>query len=717
MGMLEIRRSSARLDSLGGFRMPELDNGSARAFAAQAEAASRAAAAAGVAGRAKVEGIARRGQIVARTLGDLGRLAIDLANRENERIATNAVLMSENDRNLYMTGDGTPENPGQFNVRQGKDGEWHAEEWLDDIKKAAAARRERFTKGLNGPQKRMYDEMVAKHDVAWNARIFAHAARTTMDAEIATATAALGTAKDAAIANFDVPVARERSIQEMYAAKEREMDVRQVPKGLRAKEMKALTEEFLVNFAKAKFTAWEVETAENVNLRADPEAVTKEWEEKGKALEGLKGTVIASEAVKKHLGGDTLDKVRQDLLAKEFNAHRAAAISRAYAAQREEERQQLQGIELKSREAIASGDLAHIETAFNDMDTMAKGLGANEKTKGSRVHVAAMEEVNRLDKAADSLAKFELMNDLVNGEKMTKEDGKTPIYMGVPRKERLFPAVYAAFSDQKRKEFNKNFRAAREQNLLVANAAMMDFAARGNPQGFYGFLADAVVNKKLTPGDFERLRDRFNDGWMKGFKGAPDQMSKQSKMAKDMLDAIKDKLGVDMSTAIKTNDFGDPAIRNGALDWDEKAELPDASVRREFKKTVRHGDMFFSFGSDTATRKEKIESQQLKEALNEAMKLWSSDGLKIEHDPVTGERLPEGKTHTVNAVEDFKALLGRLADERNILSAADTLKQQSAYAANVRLFAAAEANRRTERMTNSKPVTDGQIEEKNDKGE
>ena len=39
MGMLEIRRSSARLDMPGQFRMPELDNGSARAFAAQAEAA------------------------------------------------------------------------------------------------------------------------------------------------------------------------------------------------------------------------------------------------------------------------------------------------------------------------------------------------------------------------------------------------------------------------------------------------------------------------------------------------------------------------------------------------------------------------------------------------------------------------------------------------------------------------------------------------------
>ena len=273
MGMLEIRRSSARLDSLGSFRMPELDNGSARAFAAQAEAAKSAAAAARVAGQATVEGISRRGQIVARTLHDLGKMAVELANRENERIATDAVLASENDRNRYMTGDGTPENPGQFNVRAGKDGEWHAEEWLSDIKKAAERRRETFTKNLNGPQRRMYDAMVAKRDVDWNARIFAHAAKVTMEAEAATAIAALSQAKEDAISKFSNPAMRDRAIEEMYEAKGRELDVRQVPEGLRAAEYKALTEDYLVNLAKTKFAAWQNETFDN----ADPDAVSAAW--------------------------------------------------------------------------------------------------------------------------------------------------------------------------------------------------------------------------------------------------------------------------------------------------------------------------------------------------------------------------------------------------------------------------------------------------------
>ena len=330
MGKLEIRRAKERLDNLGSFRMPELDNGSAKAFAAISDTARSAASAAGIRGRAAMEGISRRGQIVARTLGDLGRMAVELANRENERLATNAVLASENDRNRYMTGDGTPEYPGQLNIRQGKDGEWHADEWLNDIKQAAEKRREQFTKDLNGPQKRLYDEMVAKRDVAWNARIFAHAAKTTLDAEIATATAAAAQAKEKAIGDFDVLAARNGSINEMYEAKERELDVRQVPESLRAAEMKALTEDFLVNFAKTKFTEWENATFDS----ADPEAVADAWDEKSEQLDAIGGKVIDNETVRRYLGSDSLDDARRELLAKEFNAHKTAAVGRAYALRR-----------------------------------------------------------------------------------------------------------------------------------------------------------------------------------------------------------------------------------------------------------------------------------------------------------------------------------------------------------------------------------------------
>lgn len=723
MGALNIRTASAGVNRLGTPRMPIVDTGAAEAMSAHARAAAAAADAIGRVGRAQIEGMSRRSQIAADALIRLGGKVVDfvkdMRDREDERLATEAVLGSENDRNLYMTGDGTPEHPGQFNVRQGKDGKWHAKEWLDDIKSAAEARREKYTKDLNGRQRRIYDEMVAKHDVAWNARIFAHAAKTTMDEEVTTAANALLQAKNKAIRDFDVLEARDGSIADMYEAKRKEMDARQVPEGLRAAEYKALTEDYLVNLARTKFTAWQNETFDST----DAADVADKWKAKAKEFEQVGGRVITNELIRKHLGSDTLDKTRQEMLTKEFNTHKAAAVGRAYSLEREAERKELGEIELKSREAIASGDPGQIETALRDMQDRVEKLGGDEKTKGSRVHVAALEEAKRLDKAADSLAQYQLMDDLVNGEKLMREDGKTPTFEGDPRKERLFPKVYAAFQDQKRKEFNKAFRSAHDRELMNADAAMMKAVANNSPQGFYEYLTDAVVNRKITTGDFIRLRDKFNDGWMKGFKGAPGQQSKQSAMAQDMLAAIKDKLGVDMSVAIKTDDSGDPAIRNGAIDWDDKAlekgdvELPDASVRRQFRKPARHGDMFFSFGSDTGTRKEIIEGQQLRKALNMALSLWSSDGMQIEIDPVTGERLKDGKTHTVNAVEDFRALLDRLADEKNVLSAAETLKQQSAYAVNIGLYATAAENRRTRKQTGAETVSDEQVGKKDDKDE
>lgn len=697
--------------------MPIVDTGAAEAMSAHARAAVAAADAVGRVGRAQIEGMSRRSQIAADALIRLGGKVVDFAadmqRREDERLATEAVLGSENDRNLYMTGDGTPEHPGQFNVRQGKDGKWHAKEWLDDIKSAAEARREKYTKDLNGRQRRIYDEMVAKHDVAWNARIFAHAAKTTMDEEVTTAANALLQAKNKAIRDFDVLEARDGSIAGMYEAKRKEMDARQVPEGLRAAEYKALTEEYLVNLARTKFTAWQNETFDST----DAADVADKWKAKAKEFEQVGGRVITNELIRKHLGSDTLDKTRQEMLTKEFNTHKAAAVGRAYSLEREAERKELGEIELKSREAIASGDPGQIETALRDMQDRVEKLGGDEKTKGSRVHVAALEEAKRLDKAADSLAQYQLMDDLVNGEKLMREDGKTPTFEGDPRKERLFPKVYAAFQDQKRKEFNKAFRSAHDRELMNADAAMMKAVANNSPQGFYDYLTEAVVNRKITTGDFTRLRDKFNDGWMNGLKGAPGNTTNQSQMAKDMLDAIKTKLGVDLSPAIKANDFGDPAVRNGALVWDEKAELPDAKVERQIadKSIVSVG--LFALPIYVPRRSEKIEGQQLRKALNEALKLWSANGMEIKMDPVTGDVLPEGKTHRVDAVADFNALLDRLVDEKNIKSAADTLLQQGAYAKNILASTAAAEKNRASKRTGSKPVTDEQVEKKDDKGE
>ena len=54
----------------------------------------------------------------------------------------------------------------------------------------------------------------------------------------------------------------------------------------------------------------------------------------------------------------------------------------------------------------------------------------------------------------------------------------------------------------------------------------------------------------------------------------------------------------------------------------------------------------------------------------------------------------------MNAVADFNALLDRLVDERNVLSAADTLKQQAVYVTNVRSNAVTVEKRRAKERAN-----------------
>lgn len=326
MGTLEIRPSSERLRDIGQFRMPELDTGAAHFHEAQARAALSAASAAATAGRAAIAGITRRGQVVNETLQHLGRLALDFAEQEDRRIATDAVLAKRRERNLYMYGDGTDENPGQFNLPFDR-----AEKWIRGLKDENDRMDAAHTKDMNARQRRLYREAMARDEAEWQLRIGSHAARRSLQMETASAVAATAEARDHAIAAFSDPTFRDKAIREFYDAKEHELDVRLVPEGARKAEMRKATEDLLLTLARQKFTEWGNETYDN----GDPSEVERLWTERGKILESLNGKVPTNELIRRHLGGDTLDEARRELLTKKFNEARTAAIGRSYALRRE----------------------------------------------------------------------------------------------------------------------------------------------------------------------------------------------------------------------------------------------------------------------------------------------------------------------------------------------------------------------------------------------
>ena len=318
MGTLEIRQSSASVRPLGSFRMPELDNGASSGFEAQARAAQAAANAARVAGEATVRGIARRGQIVANTLEGLGKLALEFADRENQRVATNAILAKRQDRNRYMYGDGTAENPGQFNAQFDD-----ARAWLDGLREENVRMDEHYEKDLNSAQRRLYREAMAKDEVEWQLRIGSHAAKRTLRAQTDTAVAVAANAKDEAIRNFTDPAFRDAKVHEYFAALEREYDVRSLSEGERALERKNAAEDFCTTLATRTFQKW----AEKTSGNADPEAVKAEWEKMRKTLLDLDGEVPANREIRDALGSDALDEAHRTLLARRFEEARDRAVS------------------------------------------------------------------------------------------------------------------------------------------------------------------------------------------------------------------------------------------------------------------------------------------------------------------------------------------------------------------------------------------------------
>jgi hypothetical protein len=338
MGTLQIRQASEGVRSLGSVRMPELDTGASSFFAAQANAAEKAANAAATAGRAAIAGISERGRIVAGTLKNLGGLALEFADRENRRVATNAILEKRKERNLYMYGDGTDANPGQFNAQIDD-----AAKWISGLKEENDRMDEKWTKDLNGAQRRIYMDAMAEDEVGWQLKIGSHAARATLKAETDTAVAATAFAKDEAVKGFPVEAFRDASLDKYFAAKEHEMEVRGVPESMRGYERKAAAEDFVTSLAKETFSRWEGTCSQMQN----PDDVRKFWETEGAKLKSLDGEVPTNARLRAALGSSVIDEAHRALFEKRFVEARDRSVANAMSRKAENDRQVRDGLVAK----------------------------------------------------------------------------------------------------------------------------------------------------------------------------------------------------------------------------------------------------------------------------------------------------------------------------------------------------------------------------------
>ena len=360
--------------------------------------------------------------------------------------------------------------------------------------------------------------------------------------------------------------------------------------------------------------------------------------------------------------------------------------------------------------AIAQGDLASLEKAHADLQTAASGF-----EKGSRNQTTALTTAKEVDKAADGVATYDLLTRLAKGDELTMSDGKTPIFSANAsdpaerRYARLFTKVHGSFTD-------KRYRAGRATENANAEIQMEVYAAKNDPQGYLNMLADKVVEKKLSLADFNRLEAKFLKGWASGWKPGDRQKPKQMQVAEAHLETIKDKLGVDLSAAFQRTDTGALKFdKNGQLMIDKKADAPDIEYRRDTGRRG-YGSDLFSAGRGTVKVTERFTPEEMKNLLDVSTRMALNDGAEVNFDPVTGERLPDGKTHKLNAVADFAAFVDHLKDEKKVLAAADEMRRFAEQAKTIDLWAFANGNDRKKRITGSQPIIgeDEKPEKKNE---
>lgn len=334
--------------------------------------------------------------------------------------------------------------------------------------------------------------------------------------------------------------------------------------------------------------------------------------------------------------------------------------------------------------------------------------------KGSSVQTAALAASKKIGIAADQRAEYDIMNDLCDGKNLFMTDGKTPIYTPGSRQARLFPKVYEAFTKKQDAAFRKNHGYYQ----LEAETKMLEYAGAGNPQGYFSYLAQAVVDKKLTPGDFQRYREKYRTGCLKGFDGGKEQKTMRQQTFEALNKALNETFGVDFSASVKTSDAGEIKFdQAGYPEYDEKGRRPDFKYRRDTGRHA-HNDLF-GRSSSTIKKTETIGFDEMRALVNAAMDLAMNDGAEIPvaNLPFDARYLLRGSekdTHVVNAVADFKAFLDGLKDEKKCLDAAAALAERAKYVTNLRIYSEVNAKDRMQRIVKSKPVTDERAEKKND---
>lgn len=386
----------------------------------------------------------------------------------------------------------------------------------------------------------------------------------------------------------------------------------------------------------------------------------------------------------------------------------AEALRRASAAQARAERTvELDRLVNGGVEARSFGDFDGVDAAAANLRRLAGRL-----PEGSPERAKCAAEFARFDEDADRIATAEVTRALVDAyERGAYDPGGDDApdagewgYAEGSRHARAFGRAAAAFRENVRRRFEREFRRNRPVELAKLRWDMFDAAAHANPQKFRDELARAVVDGKISMNDYAALSREAENGWFRGFDGHRDSLPPQMAVAKDLIGIVEGVFGPGcVQGQVELDGAGNPKLDDrGGLRVDAKAEPMEYRYDSlEAKAAEPWYSRWWSSGRQTLTREEMVG------LLNQFLALSQADGLEIGYDPATGERLPDGRTHRVNARRDLAALVERLNDEKTALSKAKVLASAARHFNAVRLRAQDVEHGRLAAMSGSRPVADG----------
>lgn len=215
-------------------------------------------------------------------------------------------------------------------------------------------------------------------------------------------------------------------------------------------------------------------------------------------------------------------------------------------------------------------------------------------------------------------------------------------------------------------------RNAREATEIQIRAQMFAAVANGRPQEFYDDLASKVVSGELTFQKYLQFRNEYQNGWMRGFAERPGELPKQAALARDLFRAVEARFGEGcLAGTVALDGLGNP----------------DLDARGDFvgDRKVDGKDLKYASAAPWSRYRLSFTPAEMRTILNQALAIARMDGKTIDFDPVTGQRLADGKRHTVNAVADFGTFLDALKDRKGVLDAADWMRRRGALLGAVRV--------------------------------